>query len=271
MKRIAVFFLCLALFFSFNNILNANQAATGAGIDGLDISSGIVNGDRVEYVLSIPEDWLEFIIVEREALPPDAKIIEKLNLYFQPKNLRPVLLCNFFVIETRYSEEIGAYKRILETDEFDFRAYVSASEPNFSNAGEQIIFDHIIGQLHDFNFCFELFSFPDGKGPIVKDMLHVNGRLIEGSVIYDSNQPFVPLRAACEALGYNVVWRGGDASILMEKNGASHVLYTAGRQNYGAVRVENSFYVPALFFVSILKTSFETDKHGNVFITERAG
>jgi len=245
------------------------SGAADAGYFGLDISSGAVYGDGCEFTMRIPAEWLEYVVVAREPLPPRSRTVEQLNLYFRPKNAGLEILANIFVFETKYSAEVGSYKRILETDEYDFRAYVSASEPEFTNAGDRIMYNHIIGLLGDLNYVAELFSFPDGRGPIVKERLYVNGALTEGSVIYKSSRPYVPLRAACEALGYTVIWYGADASVYIERQDREFTLYTAGRQNYGAERVENSFYVPALFFIQLLRTSFETDKRGNVFITER--
>ena len=265
MKRTAVFFICVVFCFYLNGII-----ARGAPPElfGLDLSSGVIYGDMCEYAMSIPGDWLEYVAAEREQLLPGSRTVEQLNFYFCPKNSNPIILSNIFIFETRYSSEIGSYKRILETDEYDFRTYVSAAEPELGSAGERIMYNHIVGRLGDVNFVSELFKFPEGKGPVVKEKLYVNGKPAEGSVIYKNSQPFVPLRAACEAMGYRVAWRGDDASVVIEKEGFEFVLYTSGKQNYGAVRVENSFYVPALFFIQVLKSNFETDKRGNVYITE---
>ena len=272
-KRIAIFFILSSLFINLFHIetLRAGgvQNFTEAGFLGLDLSAGYINGDRCEYIMNIPDDWLEYLLIEREDLPPGTRIVEKLNIYFLPKTAYPIILSNIFIFETRYSDEVGSYKRILETDEYDFRAYVSAAEPELSSAGEKIMFNHIIGQLGDVNFVSELFVFPEGKGQIIKERLFVNGTLTDGAVIHNGSRPFVPLRAACEALGYSLVWYGDDASVYIEKGDFEFTLHFSGGQNFGAVRVENNFYVPALFFIQVLRTSFETDRRGNVFVTER--
>ena len=271
-RRFLCFFVCVATCASLGMRALYAGGSSGAvenAVYGLDLSSGSVSGDRCEYVMDIPEDWLEYVMVEREALPPGSRTVEKLNFFFRLKNAYPIILANIFIFETRYSAEIGSYKRILETDEYDFRIYVSQAEPELNSAGERIMYNHIVGQFGDVNFVADLFHFPEGKGPIIKERLFVNGKLAGGTVIYKSSQPFVPLRAACEALGHTVIWYGSDASVYIEKDGFEFTLYTSGKQNYGAVRVENSFYVPALFFIQVLRTNFETDKRGNVFITER--
>ena len=272
-KRIGIFFICVIVMNAASPPRRAyanNSALQNDGaLFGLDISSGAVNGDRCEYTMEIPDDWRGYISVEREGLPPGSKTVEQLNIYFYQRNYGFIFLANIFIFQTRYSSEIGSYKRILETDEYDFRIYVSAAEPELTNAGEKIMYNHIVGRLGDVNFVAELFDFPEGKGPVVKERLHVNGKLTGGSVIFKSSQPYVPLRAACEALGYSVIWYGADASVYIERQGTDFTLHTAGNKNYGAVRVENSFYVPALFFIQVLKINFETDKRGNVFITER--
>ena len=246
---------------------SASEAADN-GIAGLDLSAGRIGGGSCEYEMKIPGDWSEYFIIERENLAPGTRILEKLNFYWQPKNHPLIFLASVYIFENRYSADAGSYKKILETDEFDFRIYVSATEPELENAGDRILHNHFIEQMNDISFFSDLFIFPEGKGPVIKDRLFVNGRDIGGSIIFDLNNPFLPLRAVCEALSYEVVWNGTDASVFISKEGFEYTLYTAGPRNFDATRVENSFYVPAIFFVQALKTNFEIDKRGNVYITE---
>ena len=55
---------------------------------------------------------------------------------------------------------------------------------------------------------------------------------------------------------------------MIERDGFEFTLYTNSVQNFGAVRIENSFYVPYIFFIQVLRTNFDIDNRGNVFITE---
>ena len=272
-KKISIIF--IAIFF-FNAVVPGTQTAVyggsylspaAAGIMGLDLSSGLINGDRCEYKMRIPSEWVQHIIIEREELAFGTKILEMLNLYWQPKNHPIIFLANIFIYETRYSAEIGSYKRILETDEYDIRIYVSATEPELINTGDKILHNHFIEQLEDANFLMELFIFPEGMGPVVRDRLFINGRAVDGDILYKSTQPYIPLRLACESLGYAVGWNAADQSVSITNADFEFTLFTGDTQNYGAVMVENSFFVPAIFFIQVLKTNFETDKRGNVFIT----
>jgi len=236
---------------------------------GLDLSEGRIVGDKVEYTMEIPEDWVGFILVEREELSPGTRILEMLNFYWQPRNQPLIFLASIYIYETKYSMDFASYKRILETNEYDFRMYVSATEMEFLSTVDKIVYNHFIEQFGDMNLILELFSFPEGRGPVVKERIFVNGDEIEGSVVYGNGAAYVPLRAVCEALGYTVVWYGSDQSIYMEKNGFDFTLYTEDKVNYGAVRIENAYFVPAVFFIQVLQVNFDTDKRGNVFLTER--
>jgi len=236
---------------------------------GLDISGGSIAGDKVEYTMAIPADWIGFILVEREELSPGTRILEMLNFYWQPRNHPLIFLASIYVYETKNSIDFASYKRILETNEYDFRIYVSATEMDLLSAVDKVVYNHFIQQFGDMNAILGLFSFPEGKGPVVKERLFVNGAEIEGSVVYGGGAVYVPLRAVCEAFGYTVVWYGNDQSIYIEKDGFEFMLYTADKINYGAVRIENEFFVPAVFFIQVLQVHFDTDKRGNVFLTER--
>ena len=242
---------------------------SGTPVTILDFSTGHIVGDRSDYTMVIPDNWHNHIIIERETLSPGSRILEKLNFYWQPLNHPPVFLANIFIFETRYSNEAIALRRILATDTYDFMIYITATELEFDNASDRLLYNYFVSRFGDINFLRELFVFPEGRGPVVGNRIFINGVEIEESVIYkNNNQPFIPLRAAAEALGYNVIWHGFDASILIEREGFEFTLFTNSPQNFGAVRVGNSFFVPGMFFVQMLNTNFERGLRGNVFITE---
>jgi len=266
-----IFFLITAIIFNVSTFVFANALSDqpASYVTGLDLSEGRIFGDKVEYTMEIPENWIGFILVEREELSPGTRILEMLNFYWQPRNQPLIFLASIYVYETKYSMDFASYKRILETNEYDFRIYVSATEMEFLGTVDKIVYNHFIEQFGDMNLILELFSFPEGRGPVVKERLFVNGGEVEGSVVYGNDVVYVPLRAVCEALGYTLVWYGSDQSIYMEKNGFEFTLYTGDKINYGAVRIENEFFVPAVFFIQVLQVNFETDRRGNVFLTER--
>ena len=245
------------------------QSMPESYIVGLDLASGSITGERAEYTMAVPDEWLPYIIIEREELSPGTRILEMLNLYWQPSTFQPIFLASIYVYETQNSMDISSYRRILETDEYDIRIYVSATDYDMLSADERTVHIRFIEQLSDANFILELFGFPEGKGPVIRERLFINGRDVDAPVVHSGGAVFAPLRAVCEALGYAVIWYGIDQTIYIERSDFSYTLQTLEAANYGAVSIDNVYYAPAVFFMQVLQMNFDMDRRGNIFLTER--
>jgi len=270
-KKFIFFFSLCACLCAFAVAVRANniQNLPESYIVGLDLTNGAISGERAEYTLIVPDDWLPHIIIEREELSPGTRILEMLNLYWQPQNFQPIFLASIYIYETQNSMDISSYRRILETDEYDIRIYISATDYDMLSSDEQVLHARFIEQLGDANFILELFGFPEGRGPVIRERLFINGRDVDAPVVHSGGAVFAPLRAVCEALGYAVIWYGIDQTIYIERNDFSYTLQTSEAANYGAVSIDNNYYVPVVFFMQVLQMSFDMDRRGNIFLTER--
>lgn len=266
----------LALF-SFITVFPAPTEARAEGNAALNLSRGRISGEKVDYAIDLPSFWFGYLSAERESQSAGGNLLEKIVFYYLPQDAKdePVFLMNFYVYDKRRFKENAGICKLLETEDFVF-ACERAGENGLAGETDRALFGRFLSEAADAEYLAGFIRPPEGQKIILSNAVTVNGRKLAEKTVAMDGVVLVPLREACEALGYDVSWLPKEkaAAISMDfgsgqERGFYHLLLSTppplGRGFYTVI-IEGRAYVPSLFFIQVLNANVEIDENYNVFI-----
>jgi len=270
MKKACLVFITMIM------ILCSVNCAFAGSIEVVDVkvldANAQVKGSIVEYTLDVPTSWRKYIYMERELPSNSKKIVEKIVLYYLPMNATSSksVLMELALFDKDGGAIDSGYTKIYESDKYIY-AYKAAAKNPYVFGSDRLIFDNMLKEASKAGYIKDYISFPTEKDTVIKFTVSVNGKRIPSPSLANALKVvYVPVREACQELGYSVGWNAEDSTVSI----SSGSFYTSlskeinGSQKYNIVTINGKSYVSTMFFLQVLKCSVEIDQYNNVRITK---
>jgi hypothetical protein len=176
-----------------------------------------------------------------------------------------------YVCENKHNLQHPGSRKLLETDKYVFM-FDSPSKNNFRESADRVIFSQFITSAANDSTMASQIEVPHSQRKIPNNTITVNGRLLRNSAVRSTaGTIYIPIREACNALGYSVSWNAANREITIyssdRRHGATISLTGAFRQNYSTIIIDDRAYVTSVFFMSVLNANIDVDGRNNVVIS----
>lgn len=253
----------------------AYATSTISSVIRLDISDGSIKGEDADYTFVLPKSWQNSsVTVNRERPGQQSQFLDKLIFLYMPldKISKPMVFATLYVYENRSGVKLEGSRKLLETDKYIFM-FDSTSKNNFTDVADKSLFgQYIEGAGNDYIMASQI-EVPKSQRRLNYNTVTVNGRLLRGSAIQNINGTvYIPVREACNALGYSVDWNAADSTVVIYQGSERYTISTPGsstRQNYATIIVDSKAYVTSVFFMRALNANIEVDGYNNVVISSK--
>ncbi|MDR2648656.1 MAG: copper amine oxidase N-terminal domain-containing protein [Clostridiales bacterium] len=262
----------LALFLTGKNAsLMSEPINIVSSVSRLDLNSGRVTGERADYFLDIPTMWSGYLIGDRELIINSIWPLEKLNFYFTPsiQPSKPALFLSVNIYSIYHYSLAPGHKKLVETDKYVFTVYFPVENP-LKNKTDIAIYNSMKADATD-EYLTGLIRLSAGDEKRYDDTIWVNGKQLDIRAITEGNVTYLPIRAVCERLGYNVGWLVAQEAVTMRRGDVYEILLKNdinANQGFSLVLNNNSAYISSLYFISALKLNVEIDERKNVTLNE---
>ena len=264
MKREGLLIFIITIIFTINvfasgiNVSETHRLPTGK----------IIEGEDIDYSIVIPMNWRDYVVVEREIPKPNSNFSDRINIYYKPDDstIDRLLFVSAYIYEKdKWSENTG-YRKISESDDHILVLYVINNNP-FQYGRDNLIFSQLLKEASNDLFTKSYFTLGDKKE--TENTVYANGRALIDPVYPVSTIAYIPVREACENLGFTVEWRDSDKSITISDANIYTRLSFRNRTSikYPLINKEGKAYVASSYFLQILKCNVEIDNKSNVKIT----
>ncbi len=239
-------------------------------VSRLDISSGYVYGERVDYTFKLPDAWGAYCYVDREIIKDNSAYLEKLKFYCVSvsKRYKPAPLFTLTVYDRIVFSWTYAYDYVINTKRYVYAVEFGADRP-FDDERDMAIYNYCMSKIKPGSKLKSYFEFPKGQGEINENTLVVGDNVLGERIYISDGNYYVPLRVACEALGYRVDWSARDNSVLVRKTSFSDRIYLSDGATSGGIKfviADGCTYIAPAYFFRVLGRNVEIDAYGNVYI-----
>jgi len=275
MKNIISIILVISLTFGgFGGVGNLFSQKVYATNTGKKTTIKIVPSEVSDFSIRVPDTWVNYISVETEKTNSKTGIVEKFNFYYKPKSSvnKPLLLMSLCVFNKSdwYNVNNVSYKKVTEDVNYVFAAVTASTNP-YTNADDKTIFRRLTTEANDMTLLENMLVFENKIVSNETDSITVNGKMLKGKVRYiDNNIAYIPLREACDLLGYSVTWYQKERSVLVWKSASEHIRfypdYPSKNSGYSIKIFDSVTYVNYSFFIWWTKANVEVDANRNIVI-----
>lgn len=228
----------------------------------------IIKGELTDITISVNSIWQKNISMEFETSESETSFTEKYYFYYKPIDDTLDKFCFM---------ELGIYKNNIWnkqdemrkiTSSYDYTAAVKLNENPLSFSSDKVILDNMIKDANNDLFLKNMIGFEGST--VSSSTVYINGKALETAAYASTNTSvvYVPIRQACEKLGYTVSWIQKGQRIIITGDSFYNELTLDGRINkkYHVISRGGISYVSSAYFLQVLKCNVEIDSKNNVKI-----
>ena len=267
------FSLLFTMLLSFHAVSYVSAAVNiVSSVSRIDLKGGRIAGENADYYLDIPTMWSGYLIADRERFVNTVTPLEKLNFYYMPSDnkSKPALFLSMNIYgKFNYAPE-PSHRKLLETNNYVFTVCLP-KENSLSSKTDIAIFDNMRAAASDDQYLAGLIRLNKNDEKYFDNTIWVNGKQLNTKAITDSNITYLPIRDACEHLGYSVGWLPKQNAVTLSRGDTYEILLKNDiNANHGFTLMfkNNITFISSLYFISVLKINVEIDERMNVTLNE---
>jgi len=246
----------------------------------LDLSTWRISGEQAQYFIdfsSLPFDWINNIVAEREIIGGHTSILERVNIYVRSytRSARDhlALLFSIYVIDRwALDDELNIPFEIVSRSR-DFIFAVRYGVNDFSDPNDRIYFMLKLAPMDTPIRMRRFITFPPSQRIDYRNTVFAYGVPLNSQIRRIEGVPFFQLREAAEIMGYTVSWNQTTMAITISRGSFSDsfVIYDGMTQDARGIPIRlinGRTYVSSQYFAIILNKHLSLDpRTGNIIMS----